>query len=226
MSDGRRYPDRSGRKNEDILMRDVELTTNQAQFMLHLAVAFELPARLGKKAFTPEERVWANEEVRVFLAELKALSPYTRQTGKEFRTAFGRKEDWEEERGPKRELLRVSLKPSSRDREYKLKLSDEAMSGAVWCLEFALYPGETVEDGRGIRENRVATAQEADEFVWPIARRLRKTQALRKEIGLTEAPRRRLEDDPESGARAGGEAVGVDGKGNGSLLAARGTEKP
>ncbi len=192
-------------------IKEVQLTAEQGQFMLQLAVSFELPEKLGDTSYTPQQRMWANEEVRRFLSELKAVSHYARQRGKDWRLAFGEQEDWDEERNEKGEISRLSFKGSARDKEYKFGLDDDAVSGAVWCLELCLHPGRVISQGGATpREGRIASAHEADEFIWPIARRLRKEQAIRKELGLATPSRRQLEDDPEPAPTHADRAIEAD----------------
>lgn len=167
---------------------EVDLRAEEGQFLLNMCNNFNLPdkkdrdGKINEDGFLVVEQNIARDEVRMLLRELKAHSPLMCKRGKDFRMIFGDPEN------TLKEGENTSIKDL--DAPTRVKLDTDAMSGAVWCMIFALHPS-MMAAGAIIAEN----------VVWPLAVKLRKTDALRDFLGLNNKSKAKTwKDDPEPDA--------------------------
>jgi len=179
----------------------VQLTVEQANYLMQLAAGFELPSRVGDTVYDATQRRFAQFETYALLQALKRESYYARQHGGKYALLFGAEDDWEVQFDTETGAMqKLRLLETARVRTQTLELSDEEMSGAVWCLEMALSPAKKIEGGRKVgdvvlTELPTASPEEADRWIWPLAAALGKVAMIRKNLGLDEYKVRRLIDD-------------------------------
>lgn len=160
----------------------VTLTVEEGNSLFVTAVLFKPPKKYGDKAeFTIPEMSIAAQEVHLLYKELKARSPIALRP--ERRLVFGPVASWDEFKHENESGFRL-VRP---DTEVEIRLSEDAMSGLVWCLVYRLHP--TSEGFNNIGSCHLA---------WSIAEKAKKVKAVKEFIGLEGAPRRRWADDDES----------------------------
>lgn len=167
---------------------EVALRAEEGQFLLNMSTQFNLPDKKGQDGRTNEdgyttiEQSIARDEVRALFRDLKAYSPLAQKKGKEMRLIFG-PESNTEKTGDITSIKDLDL-------ETRVRMDEEAVSGAVWCMIFSLHPAMGS-----------AGAVVAENVVWPLAAKLRKTTALRETLGLNNASKAKTwKTDPEPDA--------------------------
>ena len=163
----------------------VKVTVEQGQLLLLMSANYQPPEKLGETAFGTVERAQAREEVRMLFRDLKSVSPHLEMPGRKQRLLFGPVENWEEIRDE--EGVTTNFQVRETGRECEVRLSEDALSGLLWCLVTYMDPGSPAP----------VSVMVAEHVVWPLAARLGKVQALREALGLDKAHPRRWKDDPE-----------------------------
>jgi hypothetical protein len=163
----------------------VRITCQQGNALLMASAGFILPEKLGETTYNVADRSLAEQDVGMLYRELKSRSPILQ---KDRKICFGPTENWKKPSGDPnvgREMKDVEL-------EVNITLSEDARSGAFWCLIAMLHPGS---------QGRLPASSQV-EVAWPLAERLRLKKMLRKDIGLETAVPRRLDlDDTEEEAQ-------------------------
>lgn len=167
--------------------KEYKITVQQGQALLGLALNFRMPDKLGSKAFTSIERAAAERDVLALYDSIKRISPMLRKTGKEQGQMFGPEEMWEIKKDAEGKPIAGSA--TNEQAEVALALSDKAVSGALWCLLFALHPDSPAPH---------AGPMLASDVLYPLAFRLRRLMALEDELGLRNAPSKVWEEDEEA----------------------------
>jgi len=72
-----------------------------------------------------------------------------------------------------------------------LQMNDDVRDGAFWILLDAL----------DMQSPNKVSVQAADLIAWPIAEKIRRVKSLRRELKIEDAPRQKIEDDPEPANR-------------------------
>ena|SRR3990172_162975 len=179
---------------------DIRIDHEQGQFLLLVTGQMGFPEKVADIAFNVGDRSIANDCMRSLYRELKSRSPLA---VRERKSCFGDPEAWEEflatdKAGNKVPSMR--LKKDFRGVEVEVSFVEEGQSpsfdGAYYCLLLGLAPG-VMEYGVGYQ----------NDYLWPLAAKLRLTKKLRKDIGLEGATRRVIELDPEPKAETAKEAV-------------------
>ena len=176
--------------------RKVRVTCQQGNALLMSAASFTLPEKLGETQYSVADRGLAEQDVGMLYRELKSHSP---MLIKEKRYCFGPIGNWklakkdDGVRDGTMEMIDIGL-------EVELSFSDDALSGAFWCLVSMLHPGSNL---------RLAASSQM-EIAWPLAELLRLKKMVRKEIGLETAGPRRLDLDEEEAEEIAGEDVAED----------------
>lgn len=162
----------------------VKVTVEEGNSLFITAVLFKPPKKYGDKPelSVPEISV-AAQEVHELYKEMRARSPIAQRP--ERRAVFGPLAAWDEIKTENGSVFSLS-KP---DTEVELRLSEDALSGLVWCLIYRLHPSS-----EGF--NNTASAN----LAWSIATKAKKLKAIREFIGLEGAARRRWADDDEPSA--------------------------
>ncbi len=171
--------------------RTILISQDQGQLLLRLAETFALPKKLGETDYVLVERGVASLAAQQLYLELRSRSPYLLQI-KDRMVLFGPKENWEAFRlpiplvgGGEKEIDSNRLKDP--EKEIEIRLNKDAEDGAFWCLLMAIHPESPV----------VSPVSQQVGVVWPLIERLRLKGALLQVIGLSDAPRRRIDLDPE-----------------------------
>lgn len=163
----------------------VELPQMHGQVLLNLALNFNLPEKLGEDSFSLVDRKIASEEVNELFLELKSRSP-----GMSFirnrQYLFGPMDNWRETKNEEKKGHELK----DLQKEVKFRLSENARTGAFWALLLALHPASSLCMG---------TADQA-EIIWPIAKRFKMKNHLRKELHIDNEKHRRIDWDDEEEA--------------------------
>jgi hypothetical protein len=163
----------------------VKLTAEQGQLLLMMAVNFQPPEKIGDATYSPVERAQAREEVRLLFRDFKAISPHVQALGKKQRLLFGPADGWEEVRNDKGEIIQFEVRDTSR--EIEVRLSEDSVSGLLWCLATFMDSGSPAPVSVMVAEN----------VIWPLVEKLGKVRALQEALGLDKGQPRRWKDDPE-----------------------------
>jgi hypothetical protein len=166
----------------------LSITVEQGNAIFNIASFFQMPEKLGEKTYNVADRALANDEVGRLMRLFRAYSPLS-QT-RERRVVFGPAEVWDEIRGDKDGGIQ-GYRLLFPEHEVSLSISEDEISGAMWCLLLGLHPASPVC-------HAVSRQQDA---LWPLAARLSRVSVLKEEIGIGKAsPRRWKEDAPEKTA--------------------------
>ena len=173
------------------------LTLEQCQRISEVCLAARgsFPKKWGDKEIPLDEQLIGREDLGDLFKVLRSYSPWLQEIGSEYRVIFGSKGDWYPVDKEGRKLERVdaddervsSWKMVDPEKKYTLRLSREALSGAVWCCILRLHPHCII----------ATSTKDAVDTWWPITESLGKTTAVRKYIGVAAAKRTEWEDDPE-----------------------------
>jgi hypothetical protein len=185
-------------------IQKVKLTAEQGQLLLMMSANFQPPEKLGEATYGAVERAQAREEVRLLFRDLKSVSPHVQAIGRKQRVLFGPPDNWEEIQNDKGEVTNYQVKDTTR--EIEMRLTEDAVSGLLWCLVTYMDPSSPAPISVMVAEN----------VVWPLVAKLGKNQALREALGLDKAQPRRWKDDPEKD-----QELSVGPAGNGEPEAAR-----
>lgn len=169
----------------------VKLTCEEGQALLRVASNFSLPEKLGEASYNVAERGIADIEARALYRMLKAYSPMLQRP--ERWLLFGPQDNYREIKG---DNGAAGWRMMDTSKVVEVRLDEEAESGAMWCLILAVHPASPMCQPVGMQED----------IFWPVAEKLKKVNALKKEIGLDKAKPRRWEsdDDMNPAAEAGG----------------------
>ena len=164
----------------------VSLGVEEGQKLLIGAAFIHAPEKLGDSTFSNAERNGIASELASLFTELKAYSPLMQSRGGApgRRFVFGPEDCWEPILKDGKIVDHGYVHP---DRQIQVRLSPNALNGAVWVLIMGLHPSSPT----------VAKIMDQEEILWPIARKLRKAEAIQKEIGVDKAVHRRFDDDPD-----------------------------
>lgn len=169
--------------------RKVALTSEEGQGLLRVSAGFSLPERLGADgpAYNVADRALSARDAQTLYKELRSRSPLL---VKDRRLCFGPGDNWRKE--PSENGERWSMVDTLL--EVAVALSEDASSGAYWCLLLMVHPASPI----------VLNAQSQADVAWPLAKKLRFVNALEKATGLDKAEHKRidLDPDPEEGAKA------------------------
>lgn len=168
----------------------VKISVEEGQNLLKYAAGFGLPPKLGENTYNSAEQALAAQAAQNLYRELKSRSP---MLVSDRRVCFGPAENWKKDPVAKVDNW-ICINPHQL---VEIKLSEDAHSGAFWCLTMALHPGSPV----------VLAAGSQEETGWPLAKKLRLVKMLEKEIGLSTAKHRRLvlDDEPEGESSSEGQ---------------------
>lgn len=170
--------------------KEYKITVQQGQALLGLAMNFRMPEKLGSKTFTAIERAAAERDALALYDSMKRVSPMLRKTGREQGKMFGPEDLWEVKRDA--EGMPIAGDVKNDQAEVEISLTDKAVSGALWCLLFALHPDSTAPH---------AGPMLASDVLFPLAFRLRRLMALEDELGLRNAPSKVWGEDEEAEAQ-------------------------
>lgn len=157
-----------------------KLSVEEGQQLLLICHNFALGEKLGDTPYNVMDRALATEEVRALYRELRSRSPLMHRP--ERWLLFGPGDNYQDVKGTNGNVGHQTLNLAL---EVEVSLSEEALSGAMWCLLAALHPASGQTRGAGLQED----------VFWPLARKLGLSKAIRKEIKLEEAKPRRWERD-------------------------------
>jgi hypothetical protein len=163
----------------------VKFTSEQGQLLLMMSVNFQPPEKIGEATYGAVERAQAREEVRLLFRDFKACSPHVQALGKKQRLLFGPVDNWEEVRDGKGEITQFQVRDTSR--EIEVRLSEDSISGLLWCLATFMDSSSPAPVSVMVAEN----------VIWPLVEKLGKVRALQEALGLDKAQPRRWRDDPE-----------------------------
>ncbi|MGH7260552.1 MAG: hypothetical protein ACREI9_07695 [Nitrospiraceae bacterium] len=164
--------------------KPIKVTCAMGQRLLKVALNFALPEKLDEKhPYSIVERGMAAEEVRALYRELQKVSPMTQHP--ERWTLFGPEENFAPLRGDAQAITGYRMMDSNL--EIQIGLSEDALSGTVWCLLAMLHPSSAIVLGAG----------EQEDIAWPLAERIKRTRVIRKTIGLDEGKSTRWKSDEE-----------------------------
>ncbi len=152
--------------------KEVEFVAEEAQFLLEQASRMALPQEIGEEKFSVADQSIANDELAALIGALKGYSPWMQGWGRDRLVLFGDKTDWSVKKDDEGSQTCEHMEPG---KAYKVRLSDEAVNGAMWVLFMTLYP--SVKNGD--RVHRPVSAAVAVQICWPIAKKLGKVGALR-----------------------------------------------
>lgn len=146
---------------------------------------FELPQKLGGKDYPAGQRRLVKEWSAKLEAVFAGASHFPNEFGRDWGILFGDKDDWEEEKAESRRGGR-SWQHKGKNKEYALEFSREETNAMAWLFIVLLSPSEYVEKEKGeqIMTHQGINNTHANLFVWPIAKAIRKVDAIRKELGL------------------------------------------
>lgn len=165
--------------------KDYRITMEQGQFLLGLAVGFRtMPDKLGARTFTAIERAAGDRDVLALYDAIKTVSPLLREHGKKRGDMFGPADNWDIEKDKDGNLKSGSMKDEQV--EVDIRLSDKAISGAMWCMLFASHP-----DSAAPR----AGSKIMVDVLQPLAFRLRRLMALEDELGIRNAKSKEWPED-------------------------------
>lgn len=163
----------------------VRLTCEEGNILFQIAAGFALPEKLGDQTFTVADRGIAADEVKELYLALKAYSPMAQKAKRLL--IFGPLDNLGPEAvnrdGVKyREFINPKL-------EVEVRLNEDAVSGAVWCILGAVTPASG---------DRMSLAVEAQsELLWPIAAKFGKVRAIRELVGYLKGTPRRWKSDED-----------------------------
>lgn len=162
----------------------VKVTVDEGQALLKYASGFGLPPKLGENSYNGADQALAAQATQQLYLELKSRSPLL---SSDRRLCFGPGANWKKEASSRPGDNWTCINPEDL---VEIKLSEDALSGAFWCLVTALHPSSPM----------VFSVGSQVEIGWPLAKKLRLKQVLEKEIGLATAKHRKLNLDPEEGS--------------------------
>lgn len=157
----------------------VQVTAEEGQTLFRVAIRYTLPEKLGEQSYDVAERGIANDEIRSLFRELRSHSPL--YLTKERTIAFGPVSAWK--KTP--EFGKNGWELEDQSSIVEIRVSDDARSGAYWCLLALLHPASGL----------IAAPALQEEVLWPLAKKLRLVGELEKAIGTDDEPARRLELD-------------------------------
>lgn len=163
---------------------NVTATQDQWQWVMYYIASFIMPDKLGEKEFKPAERARIQEYVSALFDALVPHSHYAQQHGNDYQAQFGAKEDWEKSESP--EVPWKKLNPA---KLYTVALGDKAVSGMLWLFTVLLTPPTRItgHDGKPtISHPYLTTPALASRFIWPLAKALNRTNALKQSAGIVE----------------------------------------
>lgn len=163
---------------------ETTFTCEEGQALLRLSSAFSLPEKLGEQIYNVADRRIASDEVAELYRELKSRSAMLLK--KDRKLLFGPADNYEEFGDGAQSIHRMKepLMP------VKVKLTEESLSGVVWCLLVALHPASAMCATVGLQED----------IYWPIARKIQKVDALRAEMKVENGNARRWKSDKKKEA--------------------------
>lgn len=152
----------------------------QGHLLLETAYTFTMPESLDKTSYSTVERAVAMQCVAKLFRELKAHSP--KLQGPEKLSIFGPSEFWKKE-------TNGSWTMKDPDVNIEIRLDDDAIEGAYYCLLVLLHPSSPRKAPVG--------AGVMDDILWPLAKTLRLYSMLERDLGLQSAIRRKIDLDVE-----------------------------
>ncbi len=171
----------------------VKLTATKLNWLFQKLAIFELPEKVGDTAYDFVQRRIVKDECARGVRELKAYSHWAQKLGGELRLVFGPKDLWEEVR---KDGKLADLKMTTPEREFEVRLSQDAVSGISWLLLIQLSPA--TKDQSGQMSHDEASPVVAEMYVWPIAEAIRRVKVLRDSLNLDSTDKKRQwADDPE-----------------------------
>lgn len=174
----------------------VKLTCEEGDLLFRISAGFGLPEKLGKHTLGVGDRAVAADDVRALFRLLRTYSPMA-QTSKRL-ILFGPADNREKKTesaircdgcGREVRVESVTYPLINPDLEVEVKLDDEALSGAVWCILGVVFPGEG--------EKVALAVQVQNDIIWPIAAKLGRTKAIREFVGYSEGTPRRWKTDED-----------------------------
>jgi hypothetical protein len=171
----------------------VKLNAERLNWILKVLVGFELPEKIGEKAYDSVQRSICKDECRQGITDLKAYSYWAQQVGEDNRYLFGPREIWDVKRDVKGKIEDLTLNDPAR--EFEVKLSQDSVSGIMWMLVTIMMP--EVKNEKGEVTHRSVPPFIAESFVWPVAEALKKTKAIRSFLKLDTADKKARWDDDE-----------------------------
>jgi len=177
----------------------VRATHDQWQWVMLYLTNFAMPETLGSKEYKAIERARIQEEIAVVVDELTVHSHFMKLHGQEYRPLFGAKEDWTADPETPKEFKAVHP-----EKIYEISLSTRAVSGLVWLFTVLLTPPERKKgaDGKETPTHPYMVQPAlAARFIWPITRAMGKVTAVKRSVGLEEAPLKVWEEDEVEVAR-------------------------
>lgn len=159
----------------------VQLTVEEGNFLLASSAVYQLPEKLGENTFSVADRAIAGDELRSLYKSLKSYSPMAQR--KERYLVFGPADNFKgvnSAQGQTWETINLKL-------EVEVRLDDDAVSGAIWCLLSGLHP-ESKFCERPMNQ---------EDCLWPLVAKFGKTKNLREMIGYAKGAPRRWKNDSE-----------------------------
>lgn len=152
---------------------EVKLTLWEARNLFNLAGNYGIvtQAHGGKQDPYWAARAWKEQQIVKLWSKLKSLA--TQLPGNSWRIG---PENPEKENGTL---------------EYELNLHDDDRDAAFYVLSAALDPRSPLKQPISVQED----------IIWPIADKIRKRNALRRELKLHETKPEKIEDDPAEGKK-------------------------
>ena len=178
-------------------MNDYEFTMLQGNFIMGYDWA-SMPAKLGTREITWSQRSSINKKIGRLMEELEEISPIYQER---FIRMFGPEENWIKKAMEKPEdddapiNYKYSLSVVNSRKIVKVKLSAGAREGLYWLLVLWSHPEAKTEEREPIPYTIGAGQQ--NHMVWDVARTIKRTQSLSKEIGLDKNDSIEVKDDVE-----------------------------
>lgn len=172
---------------------EVTFSAEEAQFLIERASQSSLPQDLGEEKFTVADQSIAADELSELVLVLKGYSPWLQGWGKDRLVLFGDKEDWKITKDAAGTI--TACEHQEPGKSYKVRLSQEAVNGAMWVLFLALYPIVRAADDKV--KHRPVAPMTAGQICWPIAKKLGKVGALRTFLKLDKTRSRVWADDDQ-----------------------------
>jgi hypothetical protein len=152
------------------------LSHQEGQFLMRYASILRVPSKIGDEEFSLPIRTMADDSLRSLRGALKTYSPLTVS---ERKVIFGTPSNWHQ-------TDESNWKQIDPDLRIEVRLDEDAVDGAYYCLLFALHPDS---------ESKV-TLGEAGDIIWPLAEQLGLRTALRNALKLNAFKHRVVRDEP------------------------------
>lgn len=149
------------------------ITHEEGQFLLRYSGGVRIPEKLGEEKFDLAERSFADDALSSLRSVLKTYSPILQR---DRRACFGNADNWTPQDGNG-----AAWKMIDPDRTQEVRFNEDAIDGAYWCMLLALHPASPAPMNPG----------EIGDVVWPLARKLGLTSALRSACKLTDPSKAR-----------------------------------